>query len=101
MKTFAAPEPRVRGHFCPYDFEHAYLAQYDLKDQRQLRRRHQADVLRVRRTHGEPETESVLTGPPVDWEAQLAAVVVKATELREAMQMVVQSGRDKAAGEDR
>ena len=100
MKTFAAPEPRVRGHFCPYDFEHAYLAQYDLKDQRQLRRRHQADVLRVRRTHGEPETESVLTGPPADWEAQLAAVVDHLNAQNEAMQVAL-SGRDKAAGEDR
>ena len=103
MKTPQATAPKTRGHFCSPEFEHAYMAQYDLEDQRKIRRRTQAEALRVRRTHGEPETESLVVGPPKEWEAQLAVVVARYRAEQEAMRIAVEnvSGRDKAAGPDR
>lgn len=88
MKDQKPPEPKFKGHFCPPEFERRYMAQYDLKDQLQMRRRTQSEVLRVKQSHGEPATESPLTGPSADWEATLEAVIARVTKYRETMRAI-------------
>lgn len=70
----------IHYHTAPRDFERDYLRQYDLRDHAAMRRVTQTDVLEIRKTHGNPETESNLTGPPKDFSEQVAVMAKRAAE---------------------
>lgn len=73
-KSEEASGPRVRAHFCTPEFERQYLAQYELRDHKTMRRWTLDEIREIRRTHGHPETASPLTGPPPDIKAQIKAM---------------------------